>query len=155
MTPAARFEKSSGKNNPLYHKMRDRFSCEGNLTIGELMRNRVQYEAMEAQPVAKPAAAPRRKQAAAKGTDCAKKPRRRQITAVSCTLLLCCAIIVLVSLISNYTGLSINASSADEPSDVSGQVVPSQEEPQADPAPVAGRSSFDNVLNALNQSFGE
>ena len=80
------------------------------------------------------------------------RPRmeRRHATAISCVFLAFIAVTLIVLLLSSYTGLSITASPADADSVVSGEsnVV-------SDAVPVNESSSFDNVLGAMYQSFGE
>lgn len=146
MSQACYFTPAESKNNPLYLKMRERFSCGGNMTIGELMLRRADRAANKETPAAPVEAAPvARKEKVAR-----PRMERRHATAISCVFLAFIAVTLIVLLLSSYTGLSITASPADADSVVSGEsnVV-------SDAVPVNESSSFDNVLGAMYQSFGE
>ena len=147
MSQACYFTPAESKNNPLYLKMRERFSCGGNMTIGELMLRRADRASRQETPVAPVAAAPvARKEKVAR-----PHIEKRHATAISCVFLAFIAVTLIVLLLSSYTGLSITASPADTDSVVSGEgnVVSDAEQV------VNESSSFDNVLGAMYQSFGE
>lgn len=147
MSQACYFTPAESKNNPLYQKMRERFSCGGDMTIGELMLRRADRASAKETPVAPVATAP----VARKAKVVRPQLERRHATAISCVFLAFVAVTLIVLLLSSYTGLSITASPADTNSVVSveGTVVSGAEQA------VSETSSFDNVLGAMYQSFGE
>ncbi len=149
MSQACYFTNSETKNNPLYNKMRERFSFGGSMTIGEIMLNRAARaeQTQKAAPVqqAKPQVRPAVKKAAP------RKFEKHHATALSCILLAFVAVALIVVLLSTYTELSITASPADA-ADVVSESGSTQEAVTEIPAP---ESSFENVLNAMYQSFGE
>jgi hypothetical protein len=116
------------------------------MTIGELMLRRADRAAQAEEA---PATASRPAPAQVKRT--APRIEKRQATAISCVFLAFIAVALIVVLLSSYTGLSITASPADSSTVVSGEdtVVSGTVED------VTESSSFDNVLGAMYQSFGE
>lgn len=146
MSQACYFTPAESKNNPLYQKMRERFSCGGSMTIGELMLRRADRAAAKEAPSAT-ITAPVAKKAKKANTHI----ERHHATAISCVFLAFIAVTLIVLLLSSYTGLSITASPADTNSVVSGDgnVVSDAVDGTNE------SSSFDNILGAMYQSFGE
>ncbi len=142
MSQVCQFSQSETKNNPLYQKMRERFSFGGSVTIGEMMLRRVARE--ESSYLDAPVVKEQQKEAEV-------APKRRHTTAISCILLAFVAVCLIVVLLSSYTGLSITASPADSDPVVSGDAVQTQV-PDASDAEVP---CFSNVLDAMDQAFGE
>ena len=154
MSQACHFATSETKNNPLYKKMRERFSMGGSMTIGEYMLNRANragasVESVQATPVVETIV----KSEAKRTPSRFNRMQRHHAAALSCVLLAFVAVSILVVLLSSYTGLSITASPAgSDDTVVSGNESPVVPAPETE---VLEGSSFENVLQAMDRSFGK
>lgn len=166
MRKEKKFTESEYTLNPLYRKMKERFSVEGQVTIGDFMRNRARRDgyavrgletsavnaAVAAVPEKKPVE-PLRAPALESASVGKKKENtssffKRHMTFFACFALFLCIALTLSVIIPVWTNFSASAgsdgiedmpaSSVTEP-----DVVPT-------PEPEAPRSSFENIMSAFN-----
>lgn len=166
MRKEKKFTESEYTLNPLYRKMKERFSVEGQVTIGDFMRNRARrdgytvrgYEMPAAPAVAvaapeKVPATPLRTPALESAPACKKKDShpsffKRHMTFFACFALFLCIALTLSVIIPVWTNFSASAGN-DGISDMPGG---SATAPEAtpNPEPETPHSSFENVMSAFN-----
>ncbi len=166
MRKEKKFTESEYTMNPLYRKMKERFSVEGQVTIGDFMRNRARrdgytvrsYEVSDVSPVAvaaseKVPAAPMCTPALESAPACKKKENhssffKRHITFFACFALFLCIALTLSVIIPVWTNFSASAGNdgiSDVPDD--GVSAPETTPPPQQETP---HSSFENVMSAFN-----
>ena len=162
-----KFAETEYVQNPLYRKMKERFSVEGQVTIGDFMRNRARrdgytvsgcettamYSTGAVATVSTPAAAVSSPVQSAPKKTVKKKTSffRRHATFFACFALFLCIALTLSVIIPVWTSISASAGNdgmggiSETPQDEITEIVP---EP-ATPAPEVPQPSFENVMNAF------
>lgn len=161
-----KFSESEYAANPLYRRMKERFSMEGQVTIGDFMRNRARRDgytvqgseagtvtcapmavSVSAPTIAAPATMP---QSAPKATKKSKVPFfRRHATFFACLALFVCIALTLSVIIPVWTSFSASAGNdgienmTQAPEEKIPETVPT-------PEPEVSQPSFENVMNAFS-----
>ena len=153
--------------NPLYRKMRDRFTYDnGRMTIAQIMLYRAERDGYssesaaqptQAAPVARPAK-PVTSKKAAKKANAFKHFVKSHSVAMTCIALTLSAILVLALMIPFISGAGIfsenvSAAGSDEVHNMSSTQDDVAEVPETQ-APVEVNSSFSNIMESFNSNFG-
>ena len=146
--------------NPLYRKMRERFTYNnGSMTIGEIMLHRAERDGYcghaEAQPAPAPVAAKPAVRSKKRGNALRNFVKSHSV-AFTCALLTLSAILVLSLMIPFLSGPSILGEnvSAMESTVAEAPVEEVQEVPVVEEETSVSVSSFANVMDAFNYDFG-
>ncbi len=150
-------------NNPLLRKMRDRFICSGNMTIGEIMLHRAERDnrntsspATYMAPTAKVESAPAPVAAAESPVKVIESPLRasRRALVLTCMTIFVCTVLLLAIIIPVFGNTDANAAIPDATENteivntaVSEVPAPTVEEPTYS-------SSYRNVMNTFANAFG-
>ena len=166
MRKEKKFTESEYTLNPLYRKMKERFSVEGQVTIGDFMRNRARRDGYTVRgyemPIATAAVVtvPEKKPVATLHTPvlesapAGKKKEntpsffKRHVTFFACFALFLCIALTLSVIIPVWTNFSASAGN-DGISDMPDSSVTAPEVTPT-PEPEAPRSSFENIMSAFN-----
>ncbi len=147
-------------NNPLLRKMRDRFTCSGNMTIGEIMRHRAERDNhSNVTPVTYVAPVAKRETAASRiaAEDSAKalaSPMRsgRRALILSCLAVALCTVVLLAFILPVMGDFAASANeTSPEGNEIINVSVPDTSEPPVEEK--APASSYDNVVNAFQNTF--
>ncbi len=151
-------------NNPLLRKMRERFTCSGNMTIGEIMLHRAEREnrnvsttAFVAQNV-KRDVSPAATAVIEEPIKTIESPMRsgRRSLILSCVAVGICAMVLLAFIIPVFGNFGVNAA-MDAPQDNGefvntsmGEDVPASA-PEAVPVEETPVSNFNNIMNSVSR----
>ncbi len=149
-------------NNPLLRKMRDRFTCSGNMTIGEIMLHRAERETMNAStptafatPVAKREAAPAPVAVIEEPVKTIESPMKssRRSLILSCVAIALCTVVLLAFIIPVFSNFGADATTdipAENGDFVHTSTGTTEPVPEDTDKPV---SNFDNVMTSVSNSF--
>ncbi len=148
-------------SNPLLRKMRDRFTCSGNMTIGEIMLHRAERDDRNTSTPATFMAPTFKTESASAAVAVIEEPVRaiespmrssRRALLLSCTAIALCTVVLLAFIIPVFSNFNTNATAEVPEAEVVntsiGEPVPAVEEE----IPVS--SNFDNVLDSFSRTFG-
>ncbi len=166
MTRDMIFSETELNNNPLLRKMRDRFTCSGNMTIGEIMLHRAERDSHHTSTTDAYMTVPAEAEVSAHHDEPVRtleSPMRsgRRALILSCTAIAVCAVVLLVFIIPVFTNFNANAAGSNEtaPNAEIVNVAPEMpvtevEKPVETQVETNTSSSFQNVMDAFSYAFG-
>ncbi len=151
-------------NNPLLRKMRDRFTCSGNMTIGEIMLHRAERDSKNAStpatfmaPSVKTETTTTPAAAIAVPIKTIESPMRssRRALILTCVAIMLCSVVLLAFIIPVFNNLNAEATTNDPAESmeiVNTAVNDTPLEIEAEESIIS--PSFENVMNSFSSAFG-
>ncbi len=145
-------------NNPLLRKMRERFTCSGNMTIGEIMLHRAERDrqnaATPATCMATSGASTQRAAAVEDPVRVIESPMRsaRRSLILSCTAIALCVVVLLAFIIPIISNFGVDASTTTPDAEVVSATVETETAPVEEEQVTT--SSFDRVMHSFSGAFG-